>query len=89
MFFVIFANQPFETFADEADDGFIVFTLGSFVPVSSMPNATLQIFLKVFAQLPQRVVWKWESRFQPDISANVLMTDWLPQQDLLGLTAVF
>ena len=54
-----------------------------------MPNATLQIFLKVFAQLPQRVVWKWESRFQPDISANVLMTDWLPQQDLLGLTAVF
>ena len=49
-----------------------------------MPNATLQIFLKVFAQLPQRVVWKWESSYQPDIPSNVLMNAWLPQGDLLG-----
>ena len=40
-----------------------------------------------FAQLPQGVIWKYNSSLWPKdikVSANVKMVDWLPQNDLLG-----
>lgn len=71
-----------------ADDGFIVFTLGSFVPVSSMPAELFQKFLKVFSRIPQKIVWKWEAKPPEDLPSNILMTHWLPQQDLLGIVTI-
>lgn len=71
-------------FTDEADNGFIVFTLGSFVKTTSMPKQTLKVFRNVFSQIPQRVIWKWDGDIPEDTSPNVMMIDWLPQQDLLG-----
>ena len=77
--------QPFKTFTDEAKDGFIVFTLGSFVKVSSMPKETLDTFLEVMAKIPRiKIVWKWEGQPLKNLPSNVLMINWLPQQDLLG-----
>lgn len=70
--------------ADEANDGFIVFTLGSMIKATSIPSVTLQTFLKVFSEIPQRVIWKWEGEVPEDTPPNVVMADWLPQQDLLG-----
>lgn len=79
-----------QKFADDADDGLIIFTLGSLIKASAMPNETLKVFYKVFSQIPQRVIWKWEGNIPEDISPNVLMvTDWLPQQDLLGDEILF
>ncbi len=49
-----------------------------------MPKDILQVFLNVFAKLPQRVIWKWEADIPDNISPNVMMTKWLPQQDLFG-----
>ncbi len=74
-----------KTFADEAKDGFIVFTLGSFVSVSTMPKETVNTFIRVFSKLPQRVVWKWEADIPQGVPSNIMMVDWLPQQDLLGI----
>jgi glucuronosyltransferase len=74
-----------KTFADEAKDGFIVFTLGSFVSVSTMPEETVDTFIRVFSQLPQRVIWKWESDIPQGLPFNIMMINWLPQQDLLGI----
>lgn len=34
--------------------------------------------------IPQRIVWKWEGQPLKNLPPNVLMIDWLPQQDLLG-----
>jgi glucuronosyltransferase len=51
-----------------------------------MPKETLDTFIRVFSKLPQRVVWKWEENVPANVSANVMMVDWLPQQDLLGKT---
>jgi len=46
------------------------------------------MFVKVFARLKQKVIWKWEARNlpSPKLSANVKTVDWLPQQDLLGIS---
>ena len=76
--------QPFKTFTDEATDGFVVFTLGSFVQVSSMPKETLDVFLQVLSKIPQRIIWKWEGSPLKNLPSNIMMIDWLPQQDLLG-----
>ena len=78
-------RQDFQDFANEADEGFIVFTLGSNSRVSSMPEKTKDMFVRVFSRLPQRVFWKWENvDLLSSVSANVKLVDWMPQQDLLG-----
>ena len=77
--------QEFQSFADGAKDGLIiVFTLGSLIPVSTMPKEALQSFIQTFAKLPQRIVWKWEDKVPENMPENIMLTNWLPQQDLLG-----
>jgi len=49
-----------------------------------MPARKRQIFINVFAQLKQRVLWKYESDFGAELPSNVMVGKWLPQQDLLG-----
>jgi glucuronosyltransferase len=52
-----------------------------------MPENVKEMFIRVFARIPQRVFWKWEAGTSDAnrISSNVKMVDWLPQQDLLGI----
>jgi hypothetical protein len=56
--------------------------------MTAMPNDSLQTFLNVFSRIPQRVVLKWESEFPEDVPSNVMMVNWLPQQDLLGMNLI-
>ena len=50
-----------------------------------MPAHIVEMFVRVFARIPQRVFWKWEKEnIQEKLSDNVKIVDWLPQQDLLG-----
>ena len=82
-----FLEKDLEIVADAANEGFIVFSLGSAIPVSSMPPDLIELFVKVFAKFPsQKVFWKWEKTRAPPkkISRNVKIVEWLPQQDLLG-----
>ena len=65
--------------------GFIVFGVGSIIPMDEMPRQMLDVFIRVFSRLPQRVVWQWRGINKPaNLSDNILLVDWLPQQDLLG-----
>ena len=78
-----------QDFADGAHAGFIVLTFGSVIPVSSMPTHIVEMFVRVFARIPQRVFWKWEKgSVQGKLTDNVMIVDWLPQQDLLGKTVL-
>lgn len=67
-------------------NGFIFVSMGSSVRATNMPEMLRQLFLRVFAQLPYQVLWKWEfgSESMPDLPPNVRLERWLPQQDLLG-----
>jgi len=83
----IFITQNFHEYVKEAgEDGFIIFTLGSVSSSEFMPKKHVDTFLKTFARLPQKVVWKWDSDKKPaNVPSNVLLAKWLPQQDLLGM----
>lgn len=82
-----FFLQDLEEFVDDGGNpaGFLVFTVGSVIQMDEMPDRILEVFKNVFARLPQRVIWQWKN--QPKnltMPANVLLSSWLPQQDLLG-----
>ncbi|KAK8724722.1 hypothetical protein OTU49_011233, partial [Cherax quadricarinatus] len=41
------------------------------------------VFLQAFRRLPQRVVWKYEGELK-NVPDNVMITNWVPQQDILA-----
>ncbi|XP_054762268.2 UDP-glucuronosyltransferase 2C1-like [Lytechinus pictus] len=63
--------------------GIVIFTLGSVV--SSLMNDELNENLAtVFSELPQRVLWRLKGTRPRNLGNNTLVSDWLPQNDLLG-----
>lgn len=76
--------KDLDDFVSGAEHGFILFSLGSIVKGHNMPEATRKAFIKVFSNLKQRVVWKWDLDTMPDLPDNVKLVKWVPQQDLLA-----
>ncbi|XP_041848037.1 UDP-glucuronosyltransferase 1A1-like [Melanotaenia boesemani] len=62
--------------------GFVVFTLGSMV--SDMPEEITSIFIEAFRQIPQKVIWRYTGNVPGNISDNVKIMKWVPQNDLLA-----
>ena len=75
--------QELEDFVQGAEHGVIYVSFGSVIKASKMPEAKRQLFLNVFSQLKQRIIWKWEAPM-PDAPDNVLISSWLPQTSLLA-----
>ena len=57
--------------------------MGSLVKATTLPSKTLKAFREAFAEIPQRVIWKFEDRME-NLSSNVMVLDWFPQRDILG-----
>ncbi|XP_045540089.1 UDP-glycosyltransferase UGT5 [Papilio machaon] len=68
---------------DDSTNGVIYFSFGSNVRPSLLDPAKIDIFHKVFAELPYNVIWKWDNDSLPPRSDNVRIFKWLPQADLL------
>ncbi|KAB0792678.1 hypothetical protein PPYR_14637 [Photinus pyralis] len=68
---------------DSAKDGFIYFSLGSNVKSKDIPAETRAIILETFSELPYTILWKFEAENLPNKSDNVIISKWLPQQDVL------
>ncbi|PSN57262.1 UDP-glucuronosyltransferase 2B17 [Blattella germanica] len=69
---------------NESEHGVIVFSLGSTVRADTFSNQKRDAFLQAFAELPQRVLWKWEADSLPGQPENVKTIKWMPQGDVLG-----
>uniref|UniRef100_A0A182J0C5 UDP-glucuronosyltransferase n=1 Tax=Anopheles atroparvus TaxID=41427 RepID=A0A182J0C5_ANOAO len=69
---------------DGAEHGVVYFCLGSNLKSADLPQKKLDAILNTFAQLKQRVLWKWESESIPNAPPNVLSKSWLPQDDVLA-----
>ncbi|CAL4058782.1 unnamed protein product, partial [Meganyctiphanes norvegica] len=77
--------QDLEEWASESgEEGFIYFSMGSVVKPSDMPSEYKEALISAFAALPVRVLWKWDEDSIANLSTNVRLAKWLPQQDVLG-----
>nr|XP_045604546.1 UDP-glycosyltransferase UGT5-like [Procambarus clarkii] len=63
--------------------GVIYFSLGSFTQGTDMPVQYRDLFVQAFRRVPQRVIWKYEGVIE-NVPDNVMITKWLPQQDILA-----
>ncbi|XP_041979328.1 UDP-glycosyltransferase UGT5-like [Aricia agestis] len=69
---------------DESNHGFIYVNFGSNVKSSELPIEKKNTFLKIFKNLKQTVLWKWEDDNLENKPENVVIRKWLPQKDILA-----
>ncbi|XP_042204177.1 UDP-glucosyltransferase 2-like [Homarus americanus] len=63
--------------------GVIFFSLGTAVSGNTMPVKYLDLFIEAFARLDYRFIWKFDIVLK-NVSTNVLMGPFFPQQDILA-----
>ncbi|KAK1166304.1 UDP-glucuronosyltransferase 1-6-like [Acipenser oxyrinchus oxyrinchus] len=64
------------------EHGFVVFTLGSII--SEMPLKKINQFAEALGKIPQKVIWRLTGPTPGNLSANIKLMKWLPQNDLLA-----
>uniref|UniRef100_A0A3Q2ZHX5 UDP-glucuronosyltransferase n=1 Tax=Kryptolebias marmoratus TaxID=37003 RepID=A0A3Q2ZHX5_KRYMA len=64
------------------EHGVIIMSLGTLV--SSLPSEITETIAAAFAQLPQKVIWRFVGEKPSSLGNNTLLVNWLPQNDLLG-----
>nr|ACZ97420.2 UGT39A1 [Zygaena filipendulae] len=69
---------------DEAKNGVVYLSFGSNVQSSDLAKDKLDAFLKVFGELKQTVLMKWEDTELANAPKNVLLRQWLPQKEILA-----
>ncbi|XP_059525697.1 UDP-glucuronosyltransferase 2B31-like isoform X6 [Myotis daubentonii] len=62
--------------------GIVVFTLGSMVRNISEERAN--VIASALAQIPQKVLWRFEGKKPDTFGPNTRLYRWIPQNDLLG-----
>ncbi|XP_014360112.2 UDP-glucosyltransferase 2 isoform X1 [Papilio machaon] len=68
---------------DSAKHGVIYFSMGSNLQSSDMSEAMKDSLLKVFGQLKQTIIWKFEQDL-PNVPSNVHLVKWAPQASILS-----
>ncbi|XP_012579479.1 PREDICTED: UDP-glucuronosyltransferase 2B31-like isoform X2 [Condylura cristata] len=64
------------------ENGIVVFSLGSIV--SNMPEERASVIASALAQIPQKVLWRFDGKRPATLGANTRLYKWIPQNDLLG-----
>ncbi|XP_012875577.1 PREDICTED: UDP-glucuronosyltransferase 2B15-like isoform X1 [Dipodomys ordii] len=64
------------------DSGVVVFSLGSMV--DNMTEETANDIASALAQLPQKILWRFNGKKPDTLGPNTQLYKWLPQNDLLG-----
>nr|XP_044986124.1 UDP-glucuronosyltransferase 2B15-like [Jaculus jaculus] len=64
------------------EDGVVVFSLGSMV--SNMTEEKATAIASALAQIPQKVIWRFEGKKPKTLGPNTQLYKWIPQNDLLG-----
>ncbi|XP_063243051.1 UDP-glycosyltransferase UGT5-like [Bacillus rossius redtenbacheri] len=75
--------KDIQEFLDGAEDGAVYFSMGSNLKSADMSIPKREAFLRAFAKIKQRVLWKFEENL-PDKPKNVKISKWFPQSDILG-----
>ncbi|XP_006896874.1 PREDICTED: UDP-glucuronosyltransferase 2B15-like isoform X1 [Elephantulus edwardii] len=62
--------------------GIVVFTLGSMI--TNMSEDKANMIASALAQIPQKVLWRFNGKTPDTLGHNTQLYKWLPQNDLLG-----
>nr|XP_010594022.1 UDP-glucuronosyltransferase 2B17-like isoform X4 [Loxodonta africana] len=62
--------------------GVVVFTLGSMV--SNLTEERAHVIASALAQIPQKVLWRFDGKKPDTLGPNTRLYTWIPQNDLLG-----
>ncbi|KAF3836879.1 hypothetical protein F7725_004343 [Dissostichus mawsoni] len=76
-------SDELEAFMQSSGEhGVVVMSLGTLV--SALHREATEAIAAAFAQLPQKVVWRFIGEKPSSLGNNTLLVNWLPQRDLLG-----
>ncbi|XP_051026304.1 UDP-glucuronosyltransferase 2B1 isoform X2 [Acomys russatus] len=64
------------------EHGVVVFSLGSMV--KNMTEEKANIVASALAQIPQKVLWRFDGKKPDTLGSNTRLYKWIPQNDLLG-----
>ncbi|KAG3276526.1 UDP-glucuronosyltransferase 2B31-like, partial [Ictidomys tridecemlineatus] len=64
------------------ENGVVVFSLGSMV--NNMTEERANVIASALAQIPQKVIWRYDGKKPPTLGPNTRLYKWIPQNDLLG-----
>nr|XP_012641418.1 UDP-glucuronosyltransferase 2B20-like isoform X4 [Microcebus murinus] len=64
------------------ENGVVVFSLGSVI--SNMTEERASVIASALAQIPQKVLWRFDGKKPDTLGPNTRLYKWLPQNDLLG-----
>ncbi|XP_025240576.1 UDP-glucuronosyltransferase 2B18-like isoform X3 [Theropithecus gelada] len=64
------------------ENGVVVFSLGSMV--TNMKEERANIIASALAQIPQKVLWRFDGKKPDTLGLNTRLYKWMPQNDLLG-----
>ncbi|NP_001170964.2 UDP glucuronosyltransferase 5 family, polypeptide B1 precursor [Danio rerio] len=75
--------QDLEDFVQSSGDhGVIIMSLGTLV--GQLPDDVAEAIAEAFAELPQKIIWRYKGKRPSALGNNTLVMDWMPQNDLLG-----
>jgi UDP:flavonoid glycosyltransferase YjiC (YdhE family) len=72
-----------QNYLDEAEEGVVLFSLGSTLKSKDLTPRVIDSMLKAFSKIKQKVLWKFEADLS-ELPENVKIMKWLPQQDILA-----
>ena len=76
--------EDIQKFLDDATEGVLLFSWGSMINASTLPDKKLKSINKVLSEIPKKVIWKWEIDRLPEMSDNIMIKKWIPQFDILS-----
>ncbi|KAE9528127.1 hypothetical protein AGLY_012549 [Aphis glycines] len=76
--------KDIQLFIDNAPEGVIYFSFGSTVKMDSLPTKMQISLQEAFAELPQRILWKYDGEVMENQPNNVMIKKWFPQRDIMA-----
>ena len=71
-------------YMDLHPEGVVLVSFGSALSASQLSPEQQKMFKATFKELGTPVIWKWDSDDLTDMPENVMVSKWLPQNDLLA-----
>ncbi|XP_026072311.1 UDP glucuronosyltransferase 5 family, polypeptide G1 [Carassius auratus] len=71
-----------EFMQSSGEHGVVIMSLGA--AVGALPTAITEAIATAFAEIPQKVLWRYHGERPSTLGNNTLLLEWFPQNDLLG-----